>query len=64
MSKNDTRLRVRVQGARKVKSISDWCAANLEKNEWDLVPVHLFKSDYNFYFNCPKTRIQVILQHL
>ena len=62
MSKS--KLSIRVQGADKANNISAWCKDNLKDYEWDLEPIHLFKGDYRFYFECEKTRIQVILQHL
>ena len=62
MSKS--KLSIRVQNQEKIQNIADWCKDNLEPNEWNLEPIHLFKSDYRFHFECEKTRIQVILQHL
>ena len=62
MSKS--KLTIRVQNQEKIASIANWCKDNLEKHEWDMTPIHLFKPDYKFHFECEKTRIQVILQHL
>ncbi len=62
MSKS--KLTIRVQDSEKINSIAEWCKANLEKHEWDMTPIHLFKPDYKFHFECDKTRLQVILQHL
>lgn len=59
-----SKLTIRVQNIDKINSIAEWCNTNLAKHEWDLEPVHLFKPDYKFHFECEKTRIQVILQHL
>ena len=61
---NKSKLSIRVQDIDKVNSIANWCKDNLEKHEWDMTPIHLFKADYKFHFECEKTRIQVILQHL
>jgi hypothetical protein len=62
MSKS--KLTIRVQDRDKIASIAEWCKDNLAKDEWDMTPIHLFKPDYRFHFECEKTRIQVILQHL
>ena len=62
MSKS--KLTIRVNNIDKINSISAWCKDNLEAHEWDMTPLHLFKPDYKFHFECEKTRIQVILQHL
>ena len=61
---NKSKLTIRVQDIDKVNNISDWCKSNLEADEWDMTPLHLFKPDYKFHFECEKTRLQVILQHL
>jgi CO dehydrogenase/acetyl-CoA synthase delta subunit len=61
---NKSKLSIRVQDIDKVNSVANWCKDNLEKHEWDMTPIHLFKADYKFHFECEKTRIQVILQHL
>ena len=61
---NKSKLTIRVQDLDKINSIIEWCKDNLEENEWDMTPIHLFKPDYKFHFECEKTRIQVILQHL
>ena len=61
---NKSKLTIRVQDKDKIASIAEWCKANLEKHEWDMTPIQLFKPDYKFHFECDKTRLQVILQHL
>ena len=61
---NKSKLSIRVQNMDKINAITEWCHANLAKHEWDLEPVHLFKSDYRFHFTCDKTRMEVILRHL
>jgi len=61
---NKSKLTIRVNNIDKINSISAWCKANLEADEWDMTPLHLFKPDYKFHFTCDKTRLQVILQHL
>ena len=62
MSKS--KLTIRVQDQDKIASIAEWCKDNLDKSEWDMTPIQLFKPDYKFHFECDKTRLQVILQHL
>ena len=59
-----SKLTIRVQDRNKIASIAEWCEINLDDHEWDMTPIHLFKPDYRFHFECDKTRIQVILQHL
>ena len=59
-----SKLTIRVHDKDKIASIAEWCIANLDKHEWDMTPISLFKPDYKFHFECDKTRIQVILQHL
>ncbi len=61
---NKSKLTIRVHDIDKVTTIAKWCKANLEAHEWDMTPIHLFKPDYKFHFECDKTRLQVILQHL
>ena len=61
---NKSKLTIRVQDKDKIASIAEWCKDNLEKHEWDMTPIHLFKPDYKFHFECEQTRLQVILQHL
>ena len=61
---NKSKLTIRVQDSEKINSIAEWCKDNLEKHEWDMTPIHLFKPDYKFHFECEQTRLQVILQHL
>ena len=61
---NKSKLSIRVQDKDKIASIAEWCEANLDKKEWDMTPIHLFKPDYKFHFECEQTRLQVILQHL
>ena len=61
---NKSKLTIRVHDIDKINSIAEWCKANLAKDEWDMTPIHLFKPDYKFHFECDKTRLQVILQHL
>ena len=61
---NKSKLTIRVQDKDKIASIAEWCKDNLANDEWDMTPIHLFKPDYRFHFECEKTRIQVILQHL
>jgi len=61
---NKSKLTIRVQDQDKIASIADWCKDNLEEHEWDITPIHLFKPDYRFHFECEKTRLKVILQHL
>jgi len=61
---NKSKLTIRVNNIDKINSIAEWCQANLDKTEWDMTPINLFKPDYKFHFECEKTRIQVILQHL
>jgi hypothetical protein len=37
----------------------------LEEHEWDMTAINLINPpDYKFHFECDKTRLQVILQHL
>ena len=59
-----SKLTIRVHDIDKVTTIAKWCKDNLDPHEWDMTPIHLFKPDYKFHFECEKTRIQVILQHL
>jgi hypothetical protein len=59
-----SKLTIRVNDLDKINTITEWCKANLDPHEWDMTPIHLFKPDYKFHFECEKTRIQVILQHL
>ena len=59
-----SKLTIRVHDIDKVTTIAKWCKDNLDPHEWDMTPIHLFKPDYKFHFECDKTRIQVILQHL
>jgi hypothetical protein len=59
-----SKLTIRIHDKDKIASISDWCKDNLDKHEWDMTPISLFKPDYKFHFECEKTRLQVILQHL
>jgi hypothetical protein len=61
---NKSKLTIRVQDIDKINSIANWCKANLDKKEWAMIPIHMFKPDYRFQFECDKTRLQVILQHL
>ena len=61
---NKSKLTIRVNNIDKVNSIANWCKDNLGKDEWDMTPLNLFKSDYKFHFECENTRLQVILQHL
>jgi hypothetical protein len=61
---NKSKLTIRVQDKDKIASIAEWCKDNLAKDEWDMTPIHLFKPDYKFHFDCEQTRLQVILQHL
>ncbi len=61
---NKSKLTIRVQDSEKINDIANWCRDNLAKHEWDMTPIHLFKPDYKFHFECDKTRIKVILQHL
>lgn len=59
-----SKLSIRVQDINKINNIANWCNDNLEKHEWDMSAVHLFKPDYKFHFECEKTRLKVILEHL
>ena len=59
-----SKLTIRVYDIDKVTTIAKWCKANLDPHEWDMTPIPLFKPDYKFHFECDKTRLQVILQHL
>lgn len=59
-----SKLTIRVTDLDKINSIANWCKDNLDKHEWDMTVMHLFKPDYRFHFECEQTRIQVILQHL
>ena len=61
---NKSQLSIRVTDIKKINSISAWCAANLDKQEWEMTAIHLFKPDYQFHFICDKTRMEVILRHL
>jgi len=61
---NKSKLTIRIHDIDKINTITDWCKANLDKHEWDMTPISLFKPDYKFHFECEKTRLQVILQHL
>ena len=61
---NKSKLSIRVQDQAKIQNIADWCKDNLQDHEWGMTPIHLFKPDYRFHFECDNTRIQVILQHL
>jgi hypothetical protein len=61
---NRSKLTIRVNDKDKIASIAEWCKDNLEKHEWDMTAIQLFKPDYKFHFECDKTRLQVILQHL
>jgi hypothetical protein len=61
---NKSKLTIRVHDIDKVTTIADWCKSNLEAHEWDMTAIQLFKPDYKFHFECDKTRLQVILQHL
>ena len=61
---NKSKLTIRVHDTDKIYTIAEWCKANLAEDEWDMTPIHLFKPDYKFHFECDKTRLQVILQHL
>jgi len=61
---NKSKLTIRVHDLDKINSIIEWCKDNLEEHEWNLTPLHLFKPDYKFHFECEQTRLQVILQHL
>lgn len=61
---NKSKLTIRVHDKDKIASIAEWCKNNLDPSEWDLEPIHLFKPDYRFHFECDKIRMQVILQHL
>ena len=61
---NKSKLTIRVHDLDKINSIIEWCKSNLEEHEWNLTPLHLFKPDYKFHFECEQTRLQVILQHL
>jgi hypothetical protein len=37
----------------------------LAEHEWDMTAINLINPpDYKFHFECDKTRLQVILQHL
>jgi hypothetical protein len=55
---------IEVHDIKKITNITKWCKRNLKNSEWQMVPVNLFKPDYRFQFNCPKIKLQVILQHL
>ena len=59
-----SKLTIRVHDTDKIHTIAAWCTANLDPHEWDMTAIHLFKPDYKFHFECDKTRLQVILQHL
>jgi hypothetical protein len=59
-----SKLTIRDHDIDKVTTIAKWCKDNLDPHEWDMTPIHLFKPDYKFHFECDKTRLQVILQHL
>ena len=59
-----SKLTIRVHDTNKIYTITEWCKDNLDPHEWDMTPIHLFKPDYKFHFECDKTRLQVILQHL
>jgi len=53
-----------VRDINQIENIIDWCKANLAEDEWSMTPVQLFTPWYKFRFTCPKTKIQIILQHL
>ena len=59
-----SQLTIRVRDINKVNSITEWCMNNLDDSEWAMTPIQIFKPDYKFHFECEKTRLQVILQHL
>jgi hypothetical protein len=61
---NKSKLTIRVHDLDKINTIAEWCKANLDPHEWDMTVIQLFKPDYKFHFECDKTRLQVILQHL
>ena len=62
---NKSKLTIRVHDIDKVNTIAEWCRDNLEKHEWDMTAINLINPpDYKFHFECDKTRLQVILQHL
>jgi hypothetical protein len=61
---NKSKLTIRVQDIDKINSITAWCKTNLDEKEWGMTPIHLFKPDYRFHFECEKTRLQVILEYL
>ena len=61
---NKSKLTIRVNDLDKINTIAEWCKANLDPHEWDMTAIQLFKPDYKFHFECDKTRLQVILQHL
>jgi len=62
--KTKSQLTIRVHDIDKVNTIAEWCKANLDSHEWGMTAIQLFKPDYKFHFECDKTRLQVILQHL
>ena len=59
-----SKLTIRVHDTDKIYTIAEWCKANLDPHEWDMTAIQLFKPDYKIHFECDKTRLQVILQHL
>ena len=60
-----SKLTIRVHDTDKIYTIAEWCKANLEAHEWDMTAINLINPpDYKFHFECDKTRLQVILQHL
>ena len=62
---NKSKLTIRIQDKDKIASIAEWCKDNLAEHEWDMTAINLINPpDYKFHFECDKTRIQVILQHL
>jgi len=62
---NKSKLTIRVQDINKINTIVDWCKDNLEEEEWAMTAINLINPpDYKFHFECDKTRLQVILQHL
>ena len=62
---NKSKLTIRVQDIDQINTIVDWCKTNLEEDEWAMTAMKLINPpDYKFHFECEKTRIQVILQHL
>lgn len=62
MSKQKYPHKIRLTGTDRILTAIDWCTANLNKDDWDLQPIHLFKADYWFMFKCPQEQLTMILR--